>query len=74
MNQTDRIKAMLLKDRTEAPENLMPAVKSELFRVLSEYFDVNEQDFKMKVESRENGGYSVIITGTATRIYWHKRG
>lgn len=73
MNQTERIKAMLLKDRTETPDNLVPAIKSEVYKVLCEYFDMEQPTFEFTVESNPSGGYLLKIQGNARRLYWQSR-
>lgn len=73
MNQTERIKAMLLKDRTETPDNLIPAIKSEVFKVLSEYFDMDTSSFEFELESNPSGGYIIKAKGNARRVYWQSR-
>ena len=64
----ERIKKVLLQDRTGARENVIGAIKSDVFEVLDDFFEVNPQSVTAEVDVDERGLYAIRISAYAFRV------
>ncbi len=53
-----RLKSILHSDKTSAPEKFGDVLKSDLYVLLRNYFEINAEDIRLEVE---NDGRSAVI-------------
>jgi len=64
----ERIKKVILQDKTGAPEQVLAVLKSDLYELLDGYFEVNPQSVSLEVEVDEYGFYRIAIGAKAFRV------
>jgi len=64
----ERLKKVILQDRTGAPENVIAVLKSDVYEVLDSYFEVNPQSVSADVSVDEKGLYEIRLTAHAFRV------
>ena len=64
----ERIKKVLLQDRTGTRENVVAVMKSDVFEVMDAFFEVNPQSVNAEVSVDERGLYEIKITAYAFRV------
>jgi len=64
----ERIKKVLLQDRTGTRENVIAVLKSDVFEVLDSYFEVNPQSISAEISVDERGLYEIRISAYAFRV------
>lgn len=65
----DRLKNVLLKDRMDAPENLIAVLKSDIYEALSNFFEVNPASVNVNINTDTVGVYNLSVTAKAFRVY-----
>ena len=64
----ERIKKVLLKDKTGAQEDVTAVPKSDAYDLLDNYFEVDPQSIRAEVNVNEFGSYEVKISARAYRV------
>lgn len=64
----ERIKKVLLQDRTGTRENVIAVLKSDVFEVLDAFFEVNPQSVTAEVTVDDRGLYEIHIAAYAFRV------
>ena len=64
----DRLKKVLLQDRTGTQENVIAVMKSDIFEVLDAFFEVNPQSVVAEVSVDERGLYEIRVSAYAFRV------
>ncbi|NCA67808.1 MAG: hypothetical protein EOM87_07085 [Clostridia bacterium] len=67
----DRLKKVLLKDRIDAPENIIAVLRSDIFDALSNFFEINPSSVNVKIETDAVGIYNLTMSAKAFRVYNH---
>ena len=70
----ERIKKVLLKDKTGAREDVTAVLKSDAYDLLDNYFEVEPQSVSASVDVDEFGYYEVRIAARAYRVRGIGRG
>ncbi len=66
-NTIIRLKRVLLSDKINMPNGLMALLKKDLMRVFDSYFDMNEDNLHIDIDSGADG-YDISIRGQSQRI------
>ena len=64
----ERIKKVLLKDKTGAREDVIAVLKSDAYDLLDNYFEVDPQSVRAEVVVNEFGYYEVKLSARAQRV------
>ena len=64
----ERIKKVLLQDRTGTQENVMAVLKSDVYEVLDAFFEVNPQSVTAEIRVDEKGLYEISVSARAFRV------
>jgi len=64
----ERIKKVLLQDRTGTKENVIAVLKSDVFEVLDAFFEVNPQSVTADISVDERGLYEIRLSAYAFRV------
>lgn len=70
----ERIKKVLLKDKTGAREDITAVLKSDAYDLLDNYFEVEPQSVSASIEVDEMGYYEVKVAARAYRVRGIGRG
>ena len=65
-NLAERIERVLMQDKSERPQSLLPALKSDVRDILRQYVELN-QDITLEVQESD-GEYNIIMVAKATRF------
>ena len=69
----ERIKKVILQDRTGAQDNVIAAMKSDIFEVLDNFFEVNPQSVSAVINLDDRGLYEICLSAHAFRVRGMKR-
>ena len=58
----DRLKSMMLIDKSEAPQKINKVLKAEILYLLKNYFDITAEDIDLDLGIAETGEYILDIT------------
>ena len=64
----NRLKKMLIADKKENPAKIERVLKSELFYLLRNFFELNSDDLNVDIIVNSFGKFEFIINGIATNI------
>lgn len=64
----ERIRRVLLKDKTGAEEDVTAVLRSDAFDLLDGYFEIDPQSVRAEVEVNDFGFYEVRISARALRV------
>ncbi len=64
----ERIKKVILHDRTNAPDNIIAVQKSDIYDALSSFFDVNPNSIAASIEVDNLGMYEIKLQAKAFRV------
>ena len=64
----ERLKKVLLQDKTGAGEDVTAVIKSDAYDLLDSYFEVDEHSVRATVEVGEYGQYEITISARAYRV------
>jgi len=64
----ERIKKVILQDRTGTQDNVIAVMKSDIFEVLDSFFEVNPQSVTAEVHVDERGLYEIQLSAYAFRV------
>ncbi len=67
-NREQRIFECLNFDKKKNPEGLNELLKSDLLKTLNNYFEVNENNFVIKIDVLDDGTYSLKAVAKADSI------
>lgn len=57
----DRLKAMVILDKQEIPQNINKVIKSEILYVLKNYFEISSEDLIVDLYLNESGKYELNL-------------
>lgn len=66
-NTIIRLKRVLLSDKINMPNGLMALLKKDLLRVFDSYFDINEENLQIEIDTGADG-YDISIKARSQRI------
>lgn len=73
MNQlsvvNDRLKNMLINDKKDNPNKIVGLLKSEIFYVLKNYMDIDQDDIYFDIGIDNDGSYQLSFNAEVKRIY-----
>ena len=58
----DRLKSMMLIDKSEAPQKINNVLKAEIIYLLKNYFDITAEDVEVDLGVAQTGEYIVTMT------------
>lgn len=61
----DRLKAMMLIDKSSAPHRISKVLKAEMLYLLNNYFDLTADDLDLNISIDNNGNYCLNIVANA---------
>ena len=64
----ERIKKVLLQERTGTQVNVIAVLKSDVYEVLDGFFEVNPQSVAAEIRVDEQGMYEISISARAFRV------
>jgi len=64
----ERIKKVILQDRTGAPDDVIAVLKSDVFEVLDGFFEVNPQSVVAEIRVDSVGTYEIKLSARAFRV------
>jgi len=64
---SERLKAILVKDKIKAEEGFLQTLKSDLTRLLGDFFELTD-GIDLKVELTDGGEFTVSVDAKARRI------
>ena len=64
----ERVKKVLLQDKTGAQADVIAVLKSDLYDLLDNYFEVDPASVRAEIEVKESGLYEVKILARAFRV------
>lgn len=64
----ERIKKVILQDRTGAPDDVIKVLKSDIFEVLDGFFEVNPQSVVAEIKVDNVGTYEIKMSARAFRV------
>ena len=64
----ERIKRVLLKDKTGESEDVVAVLKSDLYDLLDNYFEVDPTSIRAEVGVGELGAYEIKLAARAFRV------
>lgn len=64
----ERVKKVLLQDKTGAREDVSGVLKSDLYDLLDDYFEVDPNSLRAEITVNEFGFYEVKIAARAFRV------
>ena len=64
----NRLKNMLIADKKENPAKIERLLKSELFYLLRNFFEINSEDLSVDIAVNSIGRFEFVITGMASGI------
>ena len=53
----DRLKNMMIIDKSDNPSKIIRVVKAELYYVLRNYFEIDKDDMQLEMSVADNGRY-----------------
>ena len=65
-NLAQRVEKILMQDKMQRPQTLLPALRSDIRDILREYAELS-QDINIEIEENESG-YDIIILAKAIRF------
>jgi len=64
----ERIKKVLLRDKTGAQEDIVAVLKSDACDLFDSYFEVDPRSLTAEIEVDEFGYYKISVTARAFRV------
>ncbi len=64
----ERIKKVILQDRTGAPDDVINVLKSDIFDVLDGFFEVNPHSVVAEIQVDNVGTYEIKFSARAFRV------
>lgn len=64
----ERLKLILIHDRTNIPPQFLNMVKGDLIKVISDYADIDEDAIEITINTGENGGRASNISSLVASI------
>ena len=64
----ERIKKVLLKDKTGAREDVIAVLRSDVCDLLDSYFEVDPQSVRAEIDVNDFGYYEIKLSAKAQRV------
>jgi len=64
-----RLKNMLINDKKDNPNKIVGLIKSEIYYVLKNYMDINQDDIFFDIGIDNDGVYQISFNAEVKRIY-----
>jgi septum formation topological specificity factor MinE len=68
MNCEDRLKNILITDKKQNPQKIENIVKSEVYYIIKNYFELSIDDFNVNIDVDHNNKYVVNINFESNNI------
>lgn len=56
----DRLKLVLVHDRSNCSTHILELLKNDIFKVISNYMDIDEQELDMQISKTDQDGFPVL--------------
>lgn len=67
-NTIVRLKKVLLSDKIHMPNGLIQLIKKDITVLLKSYFEFDEKNMKIEIDSDTEGLYDITIAAKAERV------
>ena len=64
----ERLKTILISDKKQNPKKIVKIIKSEVFYILKNYFDLNIENFNVNIDVDDKKRYVVSINFESNNI------
>lgn len=68
MELISRLDNVIKKDKQISPQYIKQVIKSDIYYLLNNYFEVKFEDIDISINLREDNMYSIQITSTGDRM------
>lgn len=63
-----RLKKVVMEDKVSAIENMLRVLKSDQYKLLTNYMYLNADDLKVYIDITENGDYILTVRAVTDRL------
>lgn len=63
-----RLKKVVMEDKVSAIENMLRVLKSDQYKLLTNYMYLNADDLKVYIDITENGDYILTVRAVTGRL------
>ena len=63
-----RLKKVVMEDKVSAIENMLRGLKSDQYKLLTNYMYLNADDLKVYIDITENGDYILTVKAVTDRL------
>lgn len=63
-----RLKNVVMEDKVSAIENMLRVLKSDQYKLLTNYMYLNADDLKVYIDITENGDYILTVKAVTDRL------
>ena len=63
-----RLKKVVMEDKVSAIENMLRVLKSDQYKLLTNYMYLNADDLKVYIDITENGDYILTVKAVTDRL------
>jgi len=63
-----RLKKVVMEDKVSAIENMLRVLKSDQYKLLTNYMYLNADDLKVYIDITENGDYILTVKAMTDRL------
>ena len=63
-----RLKKVVMEDKVSAIENMLRVLKSDQYKLLTNYMYLNADDLKVYIDITENGNYILTVKAVTDRL------
>ena len=64
----NRLQLILIQDRTGVSPEILDGLREDVFQVISKYFEVNESDVEMSLETMDDDAVALVANIPVLRI------
>ena len=64
----ERLKKVLIADKHFNPERIKQVIKSDIYNILRDYFELTSDDIFVNLDITKDGQYHLILDATSNRI------
>ena len=64
----DRLKSVVMSEKITAIENMLRVIKSEQYKLLTNYMYLNVEDLKVYIDLTENGEYHLTVKAITDKL------
>lgn len=64
----ERLRQVLIKDKSNTPESFESFLKADVTKVLGEYFLLDSKEVSLKIDTDKEGSYIISLSAKASRV------